>query len=73
MHAVVAEQVRVGLGAAEIVDRDRHDVVAATLDHRAQHQPADAAEAVDGDLNGHGQYPFLAFLAPCGAELRRGH
>ena len=32
MHAVVAEQMRVGLDAAEIVDRDRHDVVAPALD-----------------------------------------
>ena len=57
MHAVVAEQMRVRLDAAEIVDRDRLDVLAPALDDGAQHQAADASETVDGDLHGHSASP----------------
>ena len=57
MDAVVAEQVRIRLDAAEVVDRDALDIVAPALDHRAQHQAADAPEPVDGDLHGHGRLP----------------
>ena len=49
MHAVVFQQMRVGLDRAEIVDRDDLQIVAPLLVERAQHQPADAAEAVDRD------------------------
>ena len=53
MHAVVAEQVRVGGGRGEVVDRHHLDVVAAVLGQRAQDVAADPAEAVDGYLRGH--------------------
>ena len=53
MHAVVAQQMRVGLDRAEVVDADDLDVLAARLDDGAQDIAADAAEAVDRDTNGH--------------------
>ena len=71
MHTVIMEQMRVGLGAAQVVDRDRRQVVAAALDHRAQHQPADASESVDGDLHRHGCIPSLS-LSPSAEPLANG-
>ena len=53
MHGVVAQQMRVGLDRAEIVDADDLDVVAAGFDDGAQHVAADAAESVDGNANRH--------------------
>ena len=47
VHAVVAQQVRVGLDGAEIVDRDDLDIGAAGLDDGAQDDAADAAKPVD--------------------------
>ncbi len=60
VDAIVFEQVRVGLGAAQIVDGDRHEVVSPALDHRPQHQPSDATEPVDRDLHRHKSTPRLA-------------
>ncbi|MNN64805.1 hypothetical protein D3C81_1802670 [compost metagenome] len=54
VHRVIAQQVGVGLDRAQVVDRHDLDVRAAMLDDRAKHEAADAAEAVDGDANGHG-------------------
>ena len=59
MHAIVAQQMGVGLDAAEIVDRDRFDVRAAALHHSAQHQPADAPEPVDRDFDCPCLFSFL--------------
>ena len=59
MHAVVAEQVRVGLDAAEIVDGNGLDVGPPALDDGPQHQPPDAAEPVDGDFHSHDMLPSL--------------
>ena len=53
MHRVVAQQVRVGLDRAEIVDGHDLDVLAAGLGDGAQDVAADAAEPVDGDPDGH--------------------
>ena len=44
MHAVVAQQMGVGLDRAEIVDADDFDVLAAALGDGAQDVAADAAE-----------------------------
>ena len=55
---VVAQQMRVGLDRAEIVDGDDLDVLAAGLDDGAQDVAADAAESVDGNPNGHVSLPF---------------
>src|SRR5437899_1659830 len=57
VDAVVAQEVGVGLDGAQVVDRHHLDVAAGVLDDRAQHQPADAAETVDGDANGHAGPP----------------
>jgi len=56
VSAVVAEQVGVGFDRAQVVDRHHLDVAPPMLDDGAQHQPADAAKAVDGDAKGHGRY-----------------
>src|ERR1700761_4357465 len=61
MHAVVVEQVSVGLSTAEVVDRDRRDIVTTALNHGAQHEPADAAKSVDGDLHRHDGIPSVSF------------
>ena len=47
MHAVIAQQMGVGLDRAQIVDRHDFDVAASRFHDRPQHQPADAAKAVD--------------------------
>ena len=58
MHRVEAQQMRVGLDRAQIVDADHFDILAAGFRDRAQHVAADAAEAVDGNSNGHPATPF---------------
>src|SRR5690606_26856880 len=74
MHGVVAGQVRVGFRIAEVVDRDHADlVVALRFVQRAQHVAADAAIAVDGDLDSHGATPVDLVARksmPPGASLR---
>jgi hypothetical protein len=66
-------KVRIGLGAAEIIDRDRDQIVATALDHRAQHQAADTSEAVDGDFHGHGSVSFLCSPAATDAPPAHRH
>ena len=53
VHAVVAQQVGVGLDGAEVVDRHHLDVATAVLDDRAQDQAADATETVDANFECH--------------------
>src|SRR3546814_7234935 len=53
MHAVIAEQMRIGLDRAEIVDADHFDVGAAAFDNGTQHIAADAAETVNRNANRH--------------------
>src|SRR5438552_17940747 len=50
---VVTEQMRVGLGRAEVVERHDFDVLPAGLDDRAQYQASDAPEPVDGHTYRH--------------------
>ena len=59
MHAVIAEQMGVCFHAAEIVDRDRHDIGATAFDDRAQYEATNAPEPVDGYFDGHEAVPFL--------------
>jgi hypothetical protein len=54
MHAVVAQQVRIGLDGTEIVDRDDVNVLAAGFVDCAHDVAADPAKSVDGDFQGHG-------------------
>jgi hypothetical protein len=49
VHAVIAQQVRIGLDRAEIVDADDFDVVTAALGDGAQDIAADSAETVNGN------------------------
>src|SRR5438309_1659643 len=72
MHAVVAEQMRIGLGAAEVIDRDRYQIVAPALDHGAQYEAPNASEPVDGDLHGHGCFPSVAFSSSAHPLADRG-
>ena len=51
VHAVIAQQVRVGLDRPQIVDADDLDLPARVLQGRAHHQPPDPAESVD-------RYPY---------------
>ena len=44
---------RVGFDRSEIVDADHHDVAPLRFDDRAQNQPPDAAEPIDGDACAH--------------------
>ena len=53
VHAVVAQQMRIGLDRAEIVDGDHVDVLAARFVDGAQDVAADAAKSVDGNSDGH--------------------
>ena len=52
MHAVVLEHVRQVVGLQQVVDANDFDV-AEVLNSRAQHVAADAAEAVDTNLDRH--------------------
>jgi hypothetical protein len=58
MHAVVAQQVGVGLDRAEIVDGHDVDVLAAGLIDGADDVAADAAKAIDGNSYSHEFPPF---------------
>jgi len=58
VHAVIAEEVGVGLDTAEIVDRHRLEVVAPAFDEGAQHQPSDPAKPVDGNFQRHVSSPW---------------
>ncbi len=69
MHAVVAEQMGVGLDAAEVVDGDDFDVAPAALDDGAQYQATDAPEPVDCDLHGH--VSFFPFATKLSDTIRR--
>ena len=60
MHAVISEQMRVGLHAAEVVDGDRNDIVAPAFDDRAQHEAPNPPKPVDRDLHCHVGGPFLS-------------
>ncbi|MNO07113.1 hypothetical protein D3C81_2291800 [compost metagenome] len=54
MGGVVARQVRVRLGIAQVVDGDDFDIVLlATFIVGTQNVAADATVTVDGDANGH--------------------
>jgi len=54
---VVAQQVRIGLDRAQVVDADHLYVVAPGLRRGAQNQPADTAEPVDGNPNRQANLP----------------
>ena len=74
MHAVIAQQMGIGFHRPQIVDGHDFDVAAARLHDRPQHQPADAAEAVDCNTQCHGSLPnylssFLAAATAASAEI----
>ena len=66
---IVAQQVRIGRHRPQVVDRHNLDVAAAMLGDGAKNKAADAAEAVDGDADGHGVSPEAELL--CGASMER--
>jgi len=58
VRGVVARQVGIGVRVAQIIDRDNPDFAGTTgFVERAQHVAADAAIAIDGNLDGHGSLP----------------
>jgi hypothetical protein len=54
VHRVVLQEMRVGGGRRQVVDRHDLDVAPALLDDCAQHVAADPAEAVDRYTDAHG-------------------
>ena len=58
MHGVEAQQMRVGLDRAEIVDADDLDILAAGLGDGPQDVAADAAKPVDRDPDCHARLSF---------------
>ena len=50
---VVLEEMGVGVGVGEVVDRDDFEVIAVEVEHALEHLPPDAAEAVDADFGRH--------------------
>jgi hypothetical protein len=62
VRGVVLRQVGVGLRVTQVVDGDDLDVVLlATFVVGAQHVAADAAIAIDGNFDGHGEISSLSF------------
>ena len=53
VHAVEAQQMRIGFHRTEIVDADDLDVLALGLGNGAQDIAADAAEPIDGNTDSH--------------------
>src|SRR5512144_1072380 len=72
MRSVVLEQVRVGLRVAQVVDGDELQVVPyptlRALVGRAQDVAADAAETVDGYLDGHDRMLLTAIATFSGVK-----
>ncbi len=53
MHAVIAQQMGVGLDRTQIVDSHDFDVAASRFHDRPQNQPSDAAKAIDCNTKRH--------------------
>jgi len=64
MDLYAAQQVRHGLHVTEVVERDDVDVVSAGL-HGPPQVPADTAESVDSNTDGHDAPPTLAHTDSC--------
>src|SRR5690606_21362051 len=58
MHAVIAQQMGVGLDRPEVIDRHHVDVLAAGFVDGAYDVSADAAKSVDGNSDGHLMSPW---------------
>ena len=59
MHAVEAQQMRIGLDRAEVVDCHNVNVFAAGLYNGAQHKTPDSSEAVDCNPYRHCQFSLV--------------
>ena len=53
VHGVVLEHVREVVGVEEVIDADDLDVLREVIDRRAENHAADAAEAVNTNLDCH--------------------
>ena len=73
MDRIEAQEMRVRLDRAEIVDRHDLDVLAAGFVDGAQHVAADASEPIDGNLDRHGLNPSSVrapdVRSPCKAQI----
>jgi hypothetical protein len=49
----IAEQMRIGFDAAEVIDGDAFHIAAIAFYHRAQNKAPDAPKPIDGNLDGH--------------------
>src|SRR5207244_5249908 len=46
---IEAQQMRIGLRRGQVIDGDDSDILAITLENRAQHHATDAAKSIDGN------------------------
>ncbi len=58
VDGIVLQEMRIGRHRAEIVDRDDFDIATTRFHDGAQDQPADAAEPIDCNTNGHELSPI---------------
>ncbi len=65
MDGIVAQQMRIGLDRAEVVDRHDLNIIAPRFDDRAQHVPTDPAKAVDRYLDSHRFPPPQMSVSRC--------
>src|SRR5690606_37815979 len=72
VHAVVPQQMRIGLDGAEVVDADHLDVGTAALHDSAEDEPADAPETIDRDAYSHFGSSEKSGFAGSGFSLRIG-
>ncbi len=71
VHGIEAQQVRIGLDRAEVVDADNLDVLAAGLGDGAQHIAADTPKPVDRDADCHARLSSNSCCRPRGRAPTR--
>ena len=64
VHRIVLQQMAVGLGRAEVVDRHELYIVAPRLHGRAEHQASNPPEAVDAYPDRHSPLLFMSIAGP---------
>src|ERR1700732_3695495 len=64
VHAVEAQEMRISLDGAEVVDRHHLDVGTSGFDDRAQDVAPDAPETIDRHLHRHRPFSFKILLWP---------
>ena len=70
MHAVIAQQMRIGFDRTQVVDRNHLDIGAARFDDRAQHVAPNAPEPVDRNFDSHGSLSRPSDVGPSYRAVR---